>query len=412
MNRRNILAATAAALCGIALLLAFADAGAIPAFARKYQISCSTCHAPFPRLKPYGEEFAGRGFRMEEGQEPVRATYDVGDPLLLLPRDLPLAARMEGYVSYKEGSDAETDIEWPWVWKILSGGPIGRTASYYFYFLMERGEVVGLEDAYLQLNDVLGSGFDLVFGQFQVCDPLFKRELRLERFDYLIFKTQVGYSPVDLTYDRGLMLMRTLPGDIDMVAMALNGNGIAAAEDAGVSDFKNHDSDQLRNYALRLAKQIGPVRLGGFGYYGKTEDKSDASGVRNETWYVGPDLVVDLGDKAQLDAQFLYREDDDPFFTGTEDCAATRGGFAEFHVFPEGHDGRWAFSLLYNKITSSDPVIYDEDTLEVLYAGAERETFSVTANYLIARNLRLLLEAGKDVEADATRASIGLISAF
>ena len=27
-------------------------------------------------------------------------------------------------------------------------------------------------------------------GQFQVCDPLFKRELRLERYDYEIFKTQ------------------------------------------------------------------------------------------------------------------------------------------------------------------------------------------------------------------------------
>ena len=29
---------------------------AIPAFARKYDTSCLTCHAPFPRLKAYGEE--------------------------------------------------------------------------------------------------------------------------------------------------------------------------------------------------------------------------------------------------------------------------------------------------------------------------------------------------------------------
>ena len=27
-------------------------ADAIPAFARKYQLSCSTCHAPTPRLTP------------------------------------------------------------------------------------------------------------------------------------------------------------------------------------------------------------------------------------------------------------------------------------------------------------------------------------------------------------------------
>ena len=60
-----------------------APAEAIPAFARKYQFSCSTCHAPVPRLKPFGEAFAARGFRLEDpSQEPPRATYDVGDPTL------------------------------------------------------------------------------------------------------------------------------------------------------------------------------------------------------------------------------------------------------------------------------------------------------------------------------------------
>ncbi len=411
MTKRTIAATALAAVLGAALMLAWSDAGAIPAFARKYQISCTTCHAPFPRLKPYGEEFAGRGFRMEEGQEPARATYDVGDPLLALPRDLPLAARMEGYLSYKEDSDAETDVEWPWVWKVLSGGPIGKKTSYYFYFLMERGEVVGLEDAYLQHNDVAGSGLDLVFGQFQVCDPLFKRELRLERFDYLIFKTQVGHSPVDLTYDRGLMLMRELPGGVDMVAMLLNGNGIGAAEDAGVSDFKNHDNDRCKNYALRLARQFGPVRLGGFGYYGRTTDHEE-TGRRNETYYVGPDLVVDFGDRAQLNVQFLYREDDNPFFAEQALSVPTRGGFAELHVFPRGHDGRWALSALYNKVTSGDENVYAPDKADLLYAQAERETASLTANYLLARNVRLLLEGGRDLEMDKTRFSIGLISAF
>ena len=34
-------------------------ADAIPAFARKYQISCQVCHTPaMPRLKAFGDEFA------------------------------------------------------------------------------------------------------------------------------------------------------------------------------------------------------------------------------------------------------------------------------------------------------------------------------------------------------------------
>ena len=63
-----------AAVAALLALLAPRDAEAIPAFARKYRFSCTTCHAPFPRLKPYGAEFAGRGFRVEGGAEPARAT--------------------------------------------------------------------------------------------------------------------------------------------------------------------------------------------------------------------------------------------------------------------------------------------------------------------------------------------------
>lgn len=105
-------------LAGIALwgLLAASSADAIPAFARKYQLSCSTCHAPFPRLKPYGEEFAGRGFRMEDpSKEPTRATYDVGDPMLKLFRELPLAVRMDFYGVWQEKEEVKTDFQAPWV---------------------------------------------------------------------------------------------------------------------------------------------------------------------------------------------------------------------------------------------------------------------------------------------------------
>ncbi|MBZ0269977.1 hypothetical protein K8I85_17630 [bacterium] len=396
MHTNRAFRAVALAAFTIGGVLVATDASAIPAFARKYKMSCTTCHAPPPRLKAFGEEFAGRGFRLPEGQEPVRATYDVGDPLLLLNREFPLAARLDGYASWKEDADAETDFEVPWVWKILSGGPVGNTVSYYFYFLMERGEIVGLEDAYLQFNDLGGSGVNLAFGQFQVCDPLFKRELRLERFDYLVFKTRVGDSPVDLTYDRGIMLVRTLPGEIDATAMLLNGSGIGAAEDDGVSDFKNHDDDTLKNGALRLARFAGPVRIGAFGYWGRSRDMSD---TENTTWIAGPDLVVDFGGKAELSAEFLYREDDDPFFTGAEDARTTRGGFAEFHVFPQGQNGRWVLTALYNRVDSGD------DT-------ADRETASLTCSWLQARNVRWMLEAGQDLEAEKMRVTAGVVTAF
>ena len=144
-------------------------ADAIPAFARKYQMSCSTCHAPFPRLKPYGEEFAGRGFRMEDpSKEPSRAAWDVGDPLLKLMRDVPLGLRLDFYGSWKEipGESSRLDFEWPWSLKLLSGGPISEHVSYYFYGILEQGESIKLEDTFLQFNSIFKLPIDLTIGQF------------------------------------------------------------------------------------------------------------------------------------------------------------------------------------------------------------------------------------------------------
>ena len=117
-------------------LLCVMDAAAIPAFARKYKVSCTTCHAPFPRLKPYGEEFAGRGFVMEAGQEPARATVDAGDELLQLPRELPLAIRVDAFGEWTPDADPQTQLQSPWVFKILTGGPVADGAVSYTHLTL------------------------------------------------------------------------------------------------------------------------------------------------------------------------------------------------------------------------------------------------------------------------------------
>ncbi len=97
---------------------------AIPAFARKYQISCQVCHSPvMPRLKAFGDEFAGNGFRMTEFESP-RYFIPAGDEKLSLLRELPLAIRMDGFVSYNFNDEGRSDFAAPFVLKILSGGEL------------------------------------------------------------------------------------------------------------------------------------------------------------------------------------------------------------------------------------------------------------------------------------------------
>ncbi len=386
---------TSAALIGLALFggllgLLAERASAIPAFARTYSLSCSTCHAPFPRLNGFGEAFAGRGFRMPDpSAEPESATRQTGDPKLALPATLPLAVRMEGHVAAKEEGEADLDFESPWVFKLLSGGPLSPKLSYYAYFIIEQGGVEGLEDAYLHVHELFGRPVDLLFGQFQVSDPLFKRELRLERSDYEIYRVRIGEARANLTYDRGLMLFGTLPGEIDTTFQIVNGNGIPEGE---------FDNDSKKNFALRLSREFGPVRAGLFGYLG--DEEGETSPHADRIVYFGPDLTIGTGGNWEVNLQYLERSDDDPYFLGPGAAEhETRGGFAEVHFFPQGQQGDWVISALYNRIESDDP-------------SAERDDAAIAVNYLWARNVRVLAEAAHDLEADDSRLSLGLVTAF
>src|SRR5215467_12871272 len=52
------------------LFLAFpAVMHAIPAFARQYQTSCTTCHTDFPKLNDFGKAFKDAGFKFPADDE-------------------------------------------------------------------------------------------------------------------------------------------------------------------------------------------------------------------------------------------------------------------------------------------------------------------------------------------------------
>ncbi|MDZ7290306.1 MAG: hypothetical protein ONB44_08505 [candidate division KSB1 bacterium] len=363
---------------------------AIPAFARKYDMSCNVCHSPIPKLKPYGEDFAGDGFQLPD-KEPPRYYRETGDDRLLLMRELPLALRLEGWVRYQPQTAKRSDFQSPYLLKILSGGQIARNVSYYFYFFFsERGEVAGIEDAFIMFNKLFRTELDVSLGQFQVSDPLFKRELRLTLEDYQIYRTRVGYSRINLTYDRGLMLAYTLPTKTDVVLEILNGNGIGGA-DAN----RNFDSDKYKNGFLRVSQDVGKaLRLGGFGYYGKEEQLANV----NTLWMAGPDLTLSL-DQIELNVQYLERRDDDPFFVSADTETKTRGAFAELIYSPQGDKSNWYGALLYNWV--------DSDQKSLNYQSATGH-FS----YLAARNLRLVGEYTYDFERKANKFSVGFVSAF
>lgn len=411
----------------IAAVVAFAllavpefAAAKIPAFARKYGVSCALCHAPVPHLTAFGEQFAANGFEMAPGEAP-RDTINTGDPLLRLQNTLPLAIRMDMYAaafSNTKAGQTAADFQTPWVIKLLSGGQVADKISYYAYFLLtERGEVAGLEDAYLQFTDVANTGVSLIVGQFQVSDPMFKRELRLSYEDYQQFRVRVGEATPDLTYDRGLMAMMSPWEGADFSVQLVNGQGL----DAATSD-RQFDHNTPKNVAVRFSQKWKFLRVGGFGYNGVER----SAGVDNLTSIYGPDATIELGSYGKLNAQFLRRLDDDPFFSScsvgspcpvgitTPYSTTVDAAFAEATFWPQGPAGRLFFTSSYNWVNADRPVISLRLGEQSTAPGYLKRYDAVSGgvHYLLKRNIRLMGEVGWDFQRDQGRFIAGTVLAF
>jgi len=376
---------------------------AIPAFARKYNMSCLTCHNPMPRLKEYGATFANNGFRLAD-QEAKRYFADTGDDQLSLIRDFPLAVRMEAHLTANNSNSGQLDFAVPYLVKLMSGGELSKKLSYYFYFYFnERGAVAGIEDAYIHYNNAFNTQLDFLVGQFSVSDPLFKRELRLTLDDYNIYRVHPGMSNARLNYDRGIIVSYGFKSGTDVVFEVVNGNGLTEADPQ-----KLFDNDNYKNFAGRISQKITDfLRIGAFGYYGQ-EALVNEEGLNstNQLFYVGPDMTLSVKDKLELNVQYLYRSDDNLFLASSDTMPTnnvlTQGGFAELIFTPQGDKSKWYMVALGNWIDSDD--VTQKYQAATLHFG-----------YLARRNIRLVTEFTYDFTYSSKtygKGSIGIVAAF
>lgn len=384
-----------------------ATSAAIPAFARKYNISCMVCHSPsIPKLKPYGDTFAGDGFKLSDYEAP-RYFADAGDQKLDLIRNFPIAVRMDGYVQAIFDDEGGTDLSAPYLIKLMSGGQLSEHLAYYFYFYMdEHGEVAGVEDAFLMYDNLLNTGIDIILGQFQVSDPLFKRELRLTFEDYDLYTSKIGLSRISMAYEKGIMLTYTLPTATDLIFEVVNGNGLAES-----GNRKFFDNDKHKSVLGRVSQDIGEyLRLGAVAYYGKEDlinsDAIISSEITNEALFLGSDASITMDDKLEFNLQYLYRQDSrvyaSRFSNNPMTDVLTHAFMGEVIFSPQGDQSDWYAVGLYNYVESD-------------YDPADYHSATVHLGYLLKRNVRLGLEYTQVLtipDDPYGRLSLGFSSAF
>jgi hypothetical protein len=296
------------------------------------------------------------------------------------------------------------DFGTPYLMKLLSGGELSEHVSYYFYFYMsEGGEIAGVEDAYLMYDNLFNSELDIMLGQFQVSDPLFKRELRLSLEDYELYTSQIGNSRITLKYDKGVMLTYGFDTGTDVVFEVVNGNGIEEAK------FNLFDEDKYKSYLGRISQNIGDfLRIGGFAYIGKEHLSNNfGNSVINQVDIFGPDLTLTPSNKLEMNFQYTIRNDSKVFGApnapGIREDLDTEGMLGEIIYMPKGDQSDWYLLGMYNKVESDfDPADY--------------ESFTFHGGYLLRRNVRLAGEytyvATGHTNDEFGRFSVGVVSAF
>ncbi len=110
--------AAISALCMVPAMFLSNESSAVPAWSRKYQVSCYMCHSGFPTRNAVGEAFKNNGYRLPDGNDDAftqQKNLKEGTPewkktidapfLGSLPQFDPLSLMVSGtIVNYKEGT--------------------------------------------------------------------------------------------------------------------------------------------------------------------------------------------------------------------------------------------------------------------------------------------------------------------
>ncbi len=147
------------------------DAEAVPAFARKYDMSCNVCHTRQPRLNPFGQRFLENGYQIPGTSDGgVKEKHLLGGELngatldeisnymaVRLRADVQQASFVDSTIT--EASD-DPDIIFPNVVNIFFAGTATDDVSFFFEteYATQGGEDPALrfERSYLAFNNVGG----------------------------------------------------------------------------------------------------------------------------------------------------------------------------------------------------------------------------------------------------------------
>jgi hypothetical protein len=315
-------------------------AAAIPAFARKYQTSCSTCHYAYPRLNGFGRAFFNNGLRYPGGDAAVIKDTPVelgaegnkrAFPKAIWPGDvsgLPVfSVRAIGRFTYAPDAgagEAKSTFEIPHEVEVLYGGTIGDAFSYFGEVELEN-EDNAIEFAfpfYFQWDH--RPGFHVRLGEIAVDPTPDGRRLGRGHYNVASLRNRTGTWRFR-DGQSGLSAWGGVNGPggrggFRYEAGVVNGQGISDANSdkdffaigtykiGGLGEIGGTEGQEAASTGFWIDDQ---VKLGGFAYLGQatadtTNEDFKVFGATGELWY--SNLTV-LGAAASMKSEIAGRAD-------------------------------------------------------------------------------------------------------
>jgi len=415
---------------------------AIPAFSRKYQTSCTTCHSNFPELNDFGEAFKKNGFKFPKNDE----DFVKQPPVLLgaqaqrevfpntvypgeIPGTIPIGLRYSGFASYNNrqplalGFQPRTDLFNPNTFTIIGAGSFGPTLSFWVDNDISTGggnAEAGLGDGYLKANDIghylhlPKDTLNIRFGQFELDLP-FTQARSINPTPYDIYG-QASIAGAQGTTSNPFMFgipQRGIEfggypndGNFTWSVAFVNGSNSAAPTARNskdvyvrVSQRFNLERDASVRKEVQAAGPTGPrdhtsVRLGAFYYYGRNALNANRAlfptlGTAHEPFYrVGGDIRFKYR-HFELYGLGMYGRDQNLLpnlitlgFTKGPPVTFT-GGFAQaqYWVYP------WLIGIMRYDFVNSPT-----DFLNDVSRRNTRNRFSPGVQLLVRANLKMVFE--------------------
>ncbi len=263
---KSVILGMLAGLFGFLTVLATATPSyAIPAFARKYDLPCSFCHSAFPKLNDVGVAFRDNGFRLGNDRDnpvnqpgayfPIAFRTPVGYQYTIQTHQV---TDENPDQTIRSGSFQDFGLD------ILSVGTLAEKISYHLVFVLSDQSTIGLESAWIRLDDLADSSWlNFKAGVFEMDVPFSTKRILTLSAGYPIYDYRPSGSVGEMSLSENQAGVELAGHSTDgvmryAIAMIEGDNTELGQKEPFSPDFFAHATYRLHGH-----------RIGAFGYYGQ-----------------------------------------------------------------------------------------------------------------------------------------------